>query len=267
MTNPVAGPSNTGQSSAIDGPRHVHATVYDSASVNMNDMENAMHGGSHRVRNMSDTNGNGAWHSAWISALIQGHAITEQLEGTLRANLGDELSSMLADDIRQIREMVEIPMNTRLKDITTGTALKDPVADGRRLRGIKLPGDQDKNGVEGQKVCSRLSKALLIRAGYDRALVEACFNGTRRPDIPMIMTLMRMLGVNSVVYEKAVDSQGGFVPAASRIHVAAREGSRLANFEHGSGPAWRNKNLINEFESVAVLVYQNGRVNLAIEGT
>lgn len=245
---------------------------FTSETIDMETVDRMLMSTSHIVKGISGANGNCWLRSGWLNALVthKNRSAGQELEALLREKLGPEYD----DDARKVREMAGAFHRDGIQTVVTGMEFANKRADFETESYLKLPAEDSLcSGAdsEGEAVCTRLTGALLRRAGVseedlDKYIVQSNFG-----EHWLLNTLLRELDCDSIVYGRQVEwndasASAVFRPDWSLLAISARPDSRLENLPIFPGQSCTDA-LLNELDTPPVQLHKGAHFNLCIAHT
>ncbi len=254
---------------AHQGSHAYKEQYFDAQAIDLNLIDaNVLKGGTHKFVKLSGTDYNCWWRGGMLVALFQlDPAVLRQ---RLAERLGDSYPAREAD-VAKLCEIGQAARQGQLSEILTGMHA-DPTEAATDTAGkLKLPGlsDAADNG-EGEAVCKRLVRQLLLNAGEDEDVVDGAIDNTRaiKGDNTLIKVLLKQLGCSYALVNRNAsdnpDHDGGLVTHG--IEISPNEDSGLHGIQvdqAGTADASAIAATL-ESENVAWLVYGHAHFNMAI---
>ena len=245
---------------------------FTSETIDMQTVDRMLTSTSHIVKGLSGANGNCWIRSGWLNALVthKNRSAGQELEALLRDKLGPEYY----DDARKVREMAAAFKRDGIQTVATGMELANKKADFETESYLKLPEENSLGSgaeSEGEAICTRLTGALLRRAGVSEADLDKYIVQPNFGEHWLLNTLLRELDCDSIVYGRQVEwndasATAAFRPDWSLLAISARPGSRLENLPIFPGQSCTDA-LLNELDTPSVQLHKGAHFNLCIAHT
>ena len=247
---------------APDEYRSREHMVFSSKAIDMHHLDTMLCTGSHIVKEIAGKNADCWWRCAWASAIEQHHSRPALLEQTLRASLGQDLEAALGAEIAQVRQMADACQSDGMHEILTGLELANEQADFKCPSCLKLPGTADINGVAAEGALRKLTDALMLKAGVPDDVRELAVKRDGMGEDHMVSLLTHLLGANCVIYSRPWRGAGEWDVEASTLTICPVDGSRLATLEYDENKTACSENVINELDTIPVLINRGTHFNL-----